>query len=673
MRTSATAIQLGIILIIGIGGAHAQGQKTRYERCFTSLEADERPVNVLKPVVQDINKRPITSQKQWRVNQPFDITAYNLLLPKTSQSRWIEAHIGPCLDFGPQQPRCLSIPDENTIICNPKFTERVLAPEIGLGAFNAQTVLAARFLVTAILGHEIGHLELGKGPYRRHFYDFSDGKTLKCTDRSRLAKSEEERADEYGLKIACDTIRSNRVLMQNRPGSVSGGVVSVSQLLQTFDGSYYSVDDMCAGDKIYPSISRRKHTFAAFFVQCLYPLPIEYLQRFLPERDAKQYRQLERWVTNRQLDGFAASGSFGKSSVYRHVILSTSFPASYVTLELGGTGQLAIWITTVKGGTISTSIIKHKITSGSISILDTFKMDSAVIAILRLEQNERTKYIRLSIKCGQDGAKKCKLGQTVLQLERNEVLISASQNGVITIKSGRLRLYGPSSVQTGHMSLLLASALPVAKNLSRDDHAIGLHSKNAIIIQREPLKSGTSLVTRVSANGNRNFRIRIQNHPNARIEAVRLDKERVRILFSSENGDAFLSPLNTLGVGLLECPRSPLAHSSIPKELHCTLRLPPVTSLVLPAGATRDLSTLSLASIEESANCKGVTSINYRGLVWLVDESNQTSDVLLGNQVIRCDPIDNAALVYRNRRIDKFKLSPTISMVAAHKLRLYPQ
>jgi hypothetical protein len=89
----------------------------------------------------------------------------------------------------------------------------------------------------------------------------------------------------------------------------------LSRLEDALDANYFATDDACAGDQDYPSVSRRKHTFAGKYLACLYPNSGFNPVADLATIDAKTFDRLEQNLRRsfatprgRNLQGTAGAG-----------------------------------------------------------------------------------------------------------------------------------------------------------------------------------------------------------------------------------------------------------------------------------------------------------------------------------------------------------------------------
>src|SRR5262249_11896140 len=139
------------------------------------------------------------------------------------------------------------------------------------GIANVQTSFALRFLLLTFLGHELGHIAFSSSPMKKHLTPSEDHGAMNCYARSPEAQmSEEQFADDYGMKTACEALR-RRPDLSLLPTSTGYVLTLLSRLEHELDTNYFATDDTCVGDKDYPSIARRKHTFAQRYLRCLYP------------------------------------------------------------------------------------------------------------------------------------------------------------------------------------------------------------------------------------------------------------------------------------------------------------------------------------------------------------------------------------------------------------------
>ena len=635
VTTCLRGLLLGAFIVLGVSPAAATN--TRYSKCLNSLLEHERPNNALDPILTEVARAGFAGGKRWNINGPYDENAINFVIPRVSGKAWSDRNLlQTCLNAA-TPVRCAAFASESSVICNPAFGAQVFAPEIAGPAFNVQTILAARFVVTTILAHEIAHLvEEGGENVVRHFYDFESKDGLKCYQRNGT-KTDEERADDHGLALACRALQASdhaRSLPTN-PGDMLGTVYSV---LRKLDFSYYDIDDVCVGDHNYPSISRRKHTFALKYAECAYPGSIT--ARIVPEMEASLFARLEAWLRNRQITGHAATGEFGSKPLYDHVVVPIA-PDSLLTVDRTGTSEIAIWRTMFGSGReLTFERIWHRPEDAAVLKVIARTPQKKIDIVLRSTSGSPAPRLEiLTVSCAPRGP--CTITARTQTFPASQQLHVGADGSALLVSPNKL-------AHVADIREMFDQAAPASIAAAIPDEPIVISSRNAAALFA-PTKDQRAY--RVLVPAGRQLRIRLLDLGNL---------GEAKIIAGAYSGNRLLLSLTLAsprvplkeGPSLLDCPADML--SAAVGEVRCQLFAPPPTDLGSLQLATRDLSAAGLVGVEEMSTCPTLLAIRHHGLVWILDRSRSVADWLPANGIIDCSQTE--ARIYRARRVDTVRL-----------------
>jgi hypothetical protein len=305
-----------------------------YNACLATLSPAALDHRGIVPLLQDISTTPQYRDARWNVNKPYSAGAINILMPMATGQPW------PASCKMLEAPAsCDARPAEKSIICNPAMGKSFASPLITSGIANAETYLAVRFLVLTFLGHELGHLaQSPQDAVVHHLIDiYDDAYGMKC--RNEPGAEYERNADSYGVTLACSALRNSPVVKSLAADAPLDVLKTLSRLEDDLDENYFTMDDTCIVKKNYPSISRRKHTFADSYLDCF---SSDSLVRDLTKQDTDMFDRLEKRMTQLQETGFIGSGYFGRGSLYAHQVAAGPEPDVYITFDSTGT-ESTLW------------------------------------------------------------------------------------------------------------------------------------------------------------------------------------------------------------------------------------------------------------------------------------------------------------------------------------------
>jgi hypothetical protein len=298
-----------------------------YDHCLSALPIEARTNPGINSLVADLKLSSEYAATTFNVNRPFQKGAVNLLIPCEVRT-WPSA-----CPLVAEPADCEASAKDGYIVCNPGVGKKVASPLLNSGIANVQTLFALRFLILTVLGHELGHLKFDSGN-AKHLLPSNTDAAMNCWKPGPSDNTEEQRADAYGAMIACQAVRKTPEL-NLLPTEATELLKIQSSLEDALDWEYFQMDDACVGDKNYPSVSRRKHTFSKTYLACLYPGRQSNPVAILADHDATTFDDVERRLRNRQKFGVVSSGNFGQAALYSERTISDGRDG-YLTFDSTG-------------------------------------------------------------------------------------------------------------------------------------------------------------------------------------------------------------------------------------------------------------------------------------------------------------------------------------------------
>lgn len=239
-----------------------------YEACRQSLGKNRVDSGLLKHMTEGLLEQTKLPQRQWNYNGPYDPAAINLLFPSSrAASTWnSDACRGPA-----ELPRCWSSKDQHIIICNPGFARWLEGSNFFGPPIALEVALAGRFMMQSVIGHELGHLELGGQGLAGHMRP--DLNALTCNPEAPPGQSEEIFCDSRGAELACTTARGGdelqRILLANGGSLTWEKVYPLILSIRRELRAYEPTDDTCTGIGGYQSFVMRRRKLALQLVECI--------------------------------------------------------------------------------------------------------------------------------------------------------------------------------------------------------------------------------------------------------------------------------------------------------------------------------------------------------------------------------------------------------------------
>jgi hypothetical protein len=612
----------------------------RFDLCLRALPSQNLKDPGVAFILDDLKGTGRYESTSWNINKPYRPDAYNLLVPSGDVTKW------PAVCEVPREvPDCMASPKSHYVICNPEMGQEFQSRLLHSGAASIETDAAIRFVLLTFLGHEFGHIEKGTSAKVQHLVPGSHEGALSCVQHPTDAPSEEEEADAFGTDVACRAI-ARRLGSEQVPSDVSEPLKLVSSLQDQLDDSYFLRDDACVGDKSYPSIGRRKHTFSVAYLKCLYPSqwnPAE----ILAESDAKTFDRLESWLQSRQTSGQIASGSYGKDSLYAHTVTALSEKGSYLTFDSTGTASNLWLVRTGRDGVIYPDSLQRWQSVGR--LLSSQPLDhgrSLWLSIAHTSQSETGELVHLNVSCAEDEPS-CTVSDPLRAIPISDGFqaVGSDDGSVAMISKDSVTRPDPSTADRSPASIPHRLALE-----SADDAVVALNKDETVVLARKN-DAGHEASIIHDGRAARSLLMLIPTKDKETLEAAAIVDNRILLSSQVEPvvGDSSLY--------LWDCPLEIVDHSTATPEPDCIRYQAPGEIAHSLSLATRDLSSLFDLSIRNTDGCGGLVAIQHRGWLWVIDRKNGMQDLLATDGIVSCNRQDNLITTYRARRLDVLKLS----------------
>lgn len=665
MMRFVKATVLTAVLFYGVGTAVAQDVLAAetagavFNSCLAALSPAALDHRGLPLLLQDISTTPKYRDTRWNVNKPYAADAVNILMPMATGETW-----PPACKMPDAPASCDARPTEKSIICNPAMGKSLANPLLHSGIANDETYLALRFLVLSFLGHELGHLaQSPQDATVHHLIDiYDDAYGMKCRDEP--GAEYERNADSYGVALACTALRSSpsaKTLAADPPMNVLN---TLSRLQDELDENYFTMDDTCIVTKNYPSISRRKHTFADSYLGCFFP---HSLVRDLAKDDADMFDRLEKRLTQLQETGFVGSGYFGRGTLYAHQISAATKTNGYITFDSTGT-ESTLWQVSQGAAKMDLKSLSHWQRTGTPIAFYQSDIDSRFLVRMNAGSgSSQTELVELEVQCADVTCK-------VLPRSHSLGEDTFARHGV----DGSLLVHGPTRFEryasvddyfSAHPSI--AAKLPDLPT-DADERVTATNASRSVFIPR----SSAGLFQ--TDGGFRRIGISTGNKVYGRVLFVVATDKTASLDAVALAGGRFLfsvyeNPIAGVGrLKLWDCPEKLLDDNPKIATESCQVYNSPQETEDAVAMATRDLSALFSNSIEPApTECGAVLVVRYHGWVWLLDRDNRREALLPADGLIGCSA-DGLISTYRARRIDIFNPQYQASQSEEIKLSSIP-
>jgi hypothetical protein len=654
---AVSAVVAGL-LASSAASCRLRSPKPLYERCRTAPGIRLAEAGRIRPLTDELSSAPRgTERVRWNVNGPYVAGALNLLVASSSSS-WPEL-----CDAQQGVPSCVTIRSEKSILCNPamgrELSEAGLPPEFESGA----VLIAKRFLALTLLGHELAHLTMSDSPGVAHLLAAGTRVAeLRCASEHE-GPTVEERCDARGIELACSALRHGSLLrlLENTEESV---LKLDFQLRNVLDDRYFQFDDTCVGDTRYPSISRRKHTFAEGLVSCVAPGA---LATELTADYAAAFKALERELHARQIDGFVVSPLFGLASSFAEEVVAEDGGSEANGVTFDSSGRSAMVLRFSHHAARTRGPVQRLLERWLPGLLDEPPRASTAFQEVASYAEVGT-VVRSETAPGRVRLWMQLSGSTAGELSRRLVRLDVSSAATTTPPVATEPIVGARFAVAPDGAVLLATndelrLFPSLNDMVERRKPIGT-SRGALIRAGSPFEfptavdrtlavaarsEGPALVVLESVVDARARALVLSDVPGPRAKLVGLsspDSGRVVLIFRSDD-------LHGSGVELWDCP-SALLREKRPLTSCRSFRGPETLSPSLVT-LTHDMAALEAPRARSPrSGCDADLEIAINGHVWLLDERNGREDVLPGDGIVTCTA--DTVSVHRARRLDRLRL-----------------
>lgn len=629
----ALAVVLGIPSVMGLAAyAFLRHQiVSRYDACISALPEASRDASALKRIIAYFGALPRYRDPAWNLNQPYSSGAINILVPHEADAAWHKA-------CGlPESPvDCIAAPSEKFVICNAALGRQLEGQYLNASIVRPEVLYAHLFPLLVFLGHELGHLEEGNGGLVQHLYPNSRADGLKCVKIPDADTAAERRADAFGAQVACEAVRAeaSQITTEGSP------ILAIQQYRDSLDEDFFAFDDACHENARYPSISRRKSSFARAYAQCIFS------DRQLPFADLaddqdKAFQRLEEWLASRQVTGIVGSALYGIEAAYRYEVAGTPSQDAFIAFDSSGR-RSQISRTVVAAGAVTHAVLAEWIHAGE-PIFERGD-DTGADFLLSFASEDESRIESVRVDCAAN-AEPCRLDRRSRNIPSDDVLQSTSSGSLVEKDGSRLRTFvGPRDFVAG------ASVLDIALPPEMKDGSWTIDgTASTLLVTRaagDEIPSGFSRVGVVDREGIHWKVLSTVGSTMNPILAMAVRDETIAFVFASD------SALSAGARQVWLCPRGDLVSPKASvRNVRCDAYQEPEDLRFSIGLANNDLESLG-ASFNSPQFCGDLLVLRTAGWLWALDPSRKAQDVWPGTGVVGCDPAKAQVTLYRARRID---------------------
>lgn len=636
------AVVVLIPVLFGIGAYYFLKHETvaKYDACVSSLSEAQRRKVGLDMLAEYLQRVPQLQGLRWNLNAPYDPAAINILIPSQADAAW---HAGCGLPMAPAD--CLAAASEKFVICNAVVGAQLSNPLLVSGIGRAEVKRARLFLALAFIGHELGHLRAGAPASVQHLFPQNKAHGLACSKADQNAPSEERAADEFGTTIACEAIKASP---DDAIGTNADAAIrTMSYLRDRLDEDYFAFDDTCGGDTTYPSMSRRKSTFATVYANCLFP------NRDLPyaavatEQDAA-FKRLESWLHERQRNGIVGSSLYGMDDFYGYDVAPSRNAVSFVAFDSSGS-RAQVSVTVPTENSVEHAVLAAWAQAGTLIDQRSDGGNAAEFLASFAAADDTHDVRRVIVRCPQD-ASKCETGQQIKRAAAGTVLYGTTAHAIVETTGTRVRTFASFADYMSETSVIDAKV-----DLDLQGGTALLDGSAAhILVARQPgdgeVASGFHRIGMLGLKGLQWSTMSTLTSTASPLAAVGLYGERVAFVFHP--GSYQLGG----GMQLWVCPTAPFeGAASANAKVSCDIYSAPEDLGFSIGLANNDLSALGTRMMRADF-CEGLIVLRRAGWLWLVDPVSRTQDTVPGTGLVNCARDRSQAWLYRMRRIDDVRL-----------------
>jgi hypothetical protein len=641
-KIAAVGLALAIVVPLTIGLATYAVLRhqivSRYDACVSALPEAGRDASALERIVDRLRSVPHYRDATWNLNRSYSSGAINILVPRKADAAW---HKACGLPEAPVD--CIAAPSQKLVICNAALGRQLEGRYLNATVVRPEVLYARLFPLLAFVGHELGHLEEGNGGLVQHLYpnDRADG--LRCSKTPDVDTAVERRADAFGAQVACDAVRAeaSRIAIDGSP------TLAMQQYRDSLDEDFFAFDDACHENAKYPSISRRKSSFAATYAHCILPdAQLPYSD--LADDQDKAFQHLETWLTSRQVNGFVGSALYGADAPYRYEVAGTPSRDAFLAFDSSGTrSQLSR--TTVATGVVTHTVLSEWPQAGE-PILE--KGDGlGADFLLSFSSGDRSRVEAVRVDCPAE--EPCRLDRRARDVPSDDALVGTSTASLVERDADRLRTFaGPRDFVNG--AAVLDAALPPEL---KDGPLIFDGTADTLLVTREvgrgEISSGFSRLGVLDREGFHWKALSTVGSTMNPIVAMTVRDETVAFAFASS------SALSAEARQVWLCPRGDLIGPTAGmRDTMCVVYDEPPDLQYSIGLANNDLESLG-TSFQTPQSCGNLIVLRTAGWLWAIDPDRKAQDVWPGTGIVGCDQAAAQVTLYRARRLDTVRASFT--------------
>jgi hypothetical protein len=635
----ALAVVLGIPSVMGLAAYVVLRHQivSRYDDCVSALPEAGRDASALERMVAYFGAVPRYRDAVWNLNRPYSSGAINILVPREADATW---HKACGLPEAPVD--CIAAPSEKFVICNAALGRQLESQYLNASIVRPEVLYAHLFPLLTFLGHELGHLEESNGGLIQHLYPNSRPDGLRCLKTPDADTAIERRADAFGVQVACEAVRADasQIMTKGSP------ILAIQQYRDSLDEDFFAFDDACHENARYPSISRRKSSFARAYAQCIFS------DRQLPFADLaddqdEAFQHLEEWLASRQVTGIVGSALYGIDATYRYEVAGTPSQDAFIAFDSSGRrSQISHTVVTV--GAVTHKVLAEWANAGE-PVLAKGDATGADFLLSFAGENQ-SKIESVHVDCA-TAAVPCLLDRRSRNIPSDDVLQGTSSGSLVEKDGSRLRTFvGPRDFVAG------ASALDVTLPPEMKDGSwIVDGTASTLLLTRAvgdgEIPSGFSRVGVVDREGIHWKVLSTVGSTMNPILAMAVRDETIAFVFASDSA---------LSAGVLQvwlCPRGDLiSPTTSVRNVRCDAYEEPKDLRFSIGLANNDLESLG-TSFHSPQFCGALLVLRTAGWLWALAPGRKAQDVCPGTGIVGCDPVKAQVTIYRAHRIDVVRQS----------------
>ncbi len=616
---------------------------SRFNECLSGLDSESLKTPGFDLLLDDLKRVPSYSKSVWNFNRRYARNALNILIPRWNDDFWPSGLCGGL----PREPAdCITSPKERYIICNPAVGRQLSSPLLTSGIGSVEVRFAAQFILLTLIGHELGHIQLARNSTAvHHLIRYRANNGLTCFRRPPAAsKTDEEKADEIGTALACAALKSSPEIKE-LPNTTEGVLAILARLEDELDEGYFSMDDVCTGDLDYPSVSRRKQTFANKYFSCFYRNSFRTIESVNGDLDST-FARIETWLSDRQLRGQIGSGNYGIKPMLFNVIAQAKDRESYIAFDSTGTDS-AVWsVVPIESGDLhAVSLLNWNRTGEVIDSREDKDLQQWMIHMRPGADADHPSVLKISFSCL---ARNCSAKQAERDLPDEARAASAENHSLAVIAKNGFTVFDSWEAFFAGTAKFSSS---VEFGYDLRDSEIAWDSAHRLILFHQNGKANGGLYNVGVVTGDHvDWKVALPGGASTGVlQSARLMGGRLLVLFRSE------AYAGQPSVTIWDCDASGF-DSAETSTANCKTYTAPSAISDPVALASRDISSLQESSIDTVWACGHMTAVHHRGWLWLIDRQSNSNDLLVADGIAGCPQDEKMLITFRARRVDHLSI-----------------